>query len=95
MMVYQKAEALNQTNNSLQQTFASKTDHTKWYTVCGSLNVIGPHNLIGGGTFRKSELVGVGVVLLEVVCHLVEGFEASYAQDTAQCLSLLPVAFCS
>ena len=36
---------------------------------CGSLNVIGPHNLTGSDTIRRSGFVGVGTVLLEEVCH--------------------------
>lgn len=54
--------------------------------VYGSSNVIGPCNLIGSG------LLG-GVALLECVCVIVGvAFEVYYAQDTAQCLSQLPVA---
>ena len=30
---------------------------------CGSLNVIGPHNLIGSGTIRRCDLVGGSVLL--------------------------------
>ena len=36
----------------------------------------------GNGTIRRCGLVGVGVVLLEEVCHCGVGFEVSYAQDT-------------
>lgn len=36
---------------------------------CGSLNVIGPHKLIGSDTIRRCHLVGVGMALLEDVCH--------------------------
>ena len=36
---------------------------------CGSLNVIGPHNLIGSGIIRKCGFVGVGIALLEEVCQ--------------------------
>jgi hypothetical protein len=32
---------------------------------CGGLNVLGP----GSGTVRRCGLVGVGVALLEEVCH--------------------------
>ena len=32
---------------------------------CGGLNMLGP----GSGTIRKCGLVGVGVALLEEVCH--------------------------
>jgi hypothetical protein len=34
----------------------------------------------GSGTIRKHGLVGVGVALLEEVCHYEAGFEVSYAQ---------------
>ena len=36
--------------------------------MCGSLSVIGPHNLIGSGTIRRCGFVGVGMALLEEVC---------------------------
>ena len=36
---------------------------------CGSLNVIGPHKLIGSGTIRRCGLAGVGMVMSEEVCH--------------------------
>ena len=36
---------------------------------CGSLNVIDPHNLIASGSIRKCGFVGVGMALLEKVCH--------------------------
>jgi len=32
---------------------------------CGGLNMLGP----GSGTIRRSGLVGVGVALLEELCH--------------------------
>ena len=38
-------------------------------TYCGSLNVIGSHNLIGSGTIRRCGFVGVGMTLLEEMCH--------------------------
>ena len=47
----------------------------------GSLNVIGPYNLIGSGAIRRCGFVGVGVALLEEVCHCGAGFEVSYTQD--------------
>ena len=37
--------------------------------VCGNLNIIGPHNLIGGGSIRMCGFVGVDMALLEEVCH--------------------------
>lgn len=36
--------------------------------LCGSLNVIGPHNLIANGIMRCG-FFGVGIALLEEVCH--------------------------
>jgi hypothetical protein len=36
---------------------------------CGSLNMSGP----GSGFIRKCDLVGLGVVLLEKVCHCGSG----------------------
>lgn len=39
------------------------------YTSCGGLNKNGPHRPIGIGTSRKCGLVGVGVALLEELCH--------------------------
>ena len=59
----------------------------------GSLNAIGPQNLIWSGAIRRRGFVGVGVALLEEVRHLGAGIEVSCAQGTAQCLSRLPVAF--
>ena len=56
------------------------------------LNVTGPHNLIGSGTIRRYGFVGVGVTLLEEMCHCRVGFEDSHAQDTPEFLSRLPVA---
>ena len=51
-----------------------------WQTACGSdqkdtktwhgsLNVIGPINLIRNGTMRRCGFFGVGVALSEEVCH--------------------------
>ena len=60
--------------------------------MCGSLSVIGSHNLIGSGTIKGCGFVGAGTALLEEVCYCRVGFEVFYAQDTAQCLSRLLVA---
>ena len=38
-------------------------------TMCGGLNVTGSHRPTGSNTIRKYSFVGVGVVLLEEVCH--------------------------
>lgn len=57
---------------------------------CGSLNVIDLHKLIGIVIIKRCVFVGVGVVLYEEVYHH-GGGEVSYAQDTIQSLSLLPV----
>ena len=45
-----------------------------WRFICLEVhlfggNVIGSHSLIGSGTIRRYGFVGVGVVLLEEVCH--------------------------
>ena len=40
----------------------------------GSLNVNGPHKLIGSGSTRMCSFVGVDMVLLEEVCHCGGGF---------------------
>ena len=37
--------------------------------VCGSLNVIDPHNLIGTDTVRRCGFVGVGMVFVEEMCQ--------------------------
>ena len=37
--------------------------------ICGSLNVIDPHNLIGSDTIKRCDFVGVGVALLKEVYH--------------------------
>ena len=42
--------------------------------MCGSWNAIGPPNLTGSGTIRRCGFVGVGVALLEEVCHCGGGF---------------------
>ena len=39
------------------------------FTNCGGLNMLGP----GRGTIRRCGLVGVGVALLEEVCHCGHG----------------------
>jgi hypothetical protein len=36
---------------------------------CGGLNESGPHRPIGRGTVRRCGLFGVGMALLEKVCH--------------------------
>ena len=58
----------------------------------GTLNVIGPHNLIGYGTIRRCGFVGVGMALLEEVCHCGCGLEDSYTQDPAHYVIRLSVA---
>ena len=47
----------------------------------GCLNMYGPHRLmclnaclIGSGTIRRCDLVGVGVAMLEEVCHFGDRF---------------------
>ena len=47
------------------------------------------------GTIRRHGIVGVGVVLLEEVCHCRVGFEVSYAQtmpSVAHSLLFLPTS---
>jgi hypothetical protein len=38
-------------------------------THCGSLNENGPHRFIESGTIGRCGFVGIGMALLEVVCH--------------------------
>lgn len=60
--------------------------------LCGGLNVIGPHKPIGSGTIRRCSFVEAGVALLEEVRHYGGRLQSlTYARDTVQCLSLLPV----
>ena len=40
-----------------------------WESQCGGLNKNVPHRLMESGTIKKSGFVGVGVALLEEVCH--------------------------
>lgn len=42
--------------------------------MCGCLNVIDPHTLIGTGTVRRYEFVGVGMVFVEEMCQGGNGF---------------------
>jgi hypothetical protein len=56
-------------------------------SICGGLNEDDPHRSIGRGTIRRCVLVGVGVVLLEEVCHWGVGFEVLDAQ-ARPCVSL-------
>ena len=37
--------------------------------LCGSLSIIGPHKLMGSGIIRRYGCVGLGVALLEEMCH--------------------------
>lgn len=60
---------------------------------CSSLNVIIPHKSIGIDSIRRCGFVEVGMAFLEEVCHGGVDLKASYAQDTAKCISWLPVAF--
>lgn len=39
------------------------------FLMCGSLNEIDHHKLIGSGTFRKYDFVGVCMFLLEEAYH--------------------------
>ena len=58
----------------------------------GNVNAIGFHNLILNGTIRRWAFVGVGMALLKKCVTLEPGFEISYAQDTAECVTLLKTA---
>lgn len=42
-----------------------------------NLNVIGHHKFTGSCTIRRCALVGIGMTLLEEVCHCGVGFEVS------------------
>ena len=57
-----------------------------WEPECGSLNVIGPHNLIGSGIIRRYSFVGVDMAMLEKM-SLESGHELSCVQDMVHCLS--------
>ena len=48
--------------------------HGNKFTYCGTLNVIGPHKLLGSGTIRRCGLVGGRIVTVGV------DFEVYYAQ---------------
>ena len=50
---------------SLSQGELLSTKTMFWVDICGGLNMLGP----GSGTIRLYGLVGVGVALLEEVCH--------------------------
>ena len=47
-----------------------------FFGQCGGLNMLGP----GGGTIRRYSLVGVGVALLEEVCHYVGRLPPSFLE---------------
>ena len=57
--------------NSIPKTHVEKPRVVDkvWTGECGSLNVTGPHILIGSGTIRRCGFVDVGMALLEEVCH--------------------------
>ena len=67
---------------------------------CG-LNRYGPHKLkclnawpIASGTIRRCGLVGIGMVLMEKLCHCGVSFEVSCAQGMPSVVhSSLPVAY--
>ena len=46
-----------------------KSGFVSHHTSGGDLNENGPHRLIGSGTNSRCDLVGLGVALLEEVCH--------------------------
>lgn len=47
----------------------------------GSLNVIGPHKLIGTGSIRRCDFIQVGMALLEEVCHCGGGLKCRNRLD--------------
>lgn len=47
---------------------------------CGCLNKNGSYRPLDNGTIRRYSLVGIGIALLEEVCHWGEGFDVSYVQ---------------
>ena len=62
----------------------------KWNVVV--CTIIGFHNLIRSSTIWRCGFFGMGMVLLEEVCHCGVDFEVTSAKDTAQYLNKLPVA---
>ena len=50
--------------------------HANMYKLIyrGSLNVIGPHKIIGSGPTRRYDLFEIGMAFLEEVCHSGGGF---------------------
>lgn len=54
---------------------------------CSSLNVIILHKSAGIDSIRRCGFVEVGMAFSEAVCHSGVDLEASYAQDTAKCIS--------
>jgi hypothetical protein len=49
--------------------FLLKKNPDKKQPGCDGLNENGPHRLIAKGIIRRRGLIGVGVALLEEVCH--------------------------
>jgi hypothetical protein len=47
--------------------------YVKLHSICSGLNKSGPHSLIGSGATRRCSFVGVGVALLEELCHHKDG----------------------
>ena len=55
--------------NNLTQTKHSAGSGGGWDRISWSFEYKWPHRPIGSGTIRRFGLVGVGVTLLEEVCH--------------------------
>ena len=50
--------------------YAQKTlQHPFVFCINGRLGLICPHDLIGSSTIRRGGFVGLGIALLEEVCH--------------------------
>ena len=60
---------------------------------CGSLNVIGSHNLIENGTIKGCGFVGVEMAFLRKCVTVRVAFEVTYGEDITKCLNQLSVAF--
>ena len=64
-----------------------------FYEMCGGLNIIDSHHLMGNGAVRRCGFVMRVYGIVKRKCVTVGvGFEVSYVQDTTQCLSQTPVA---
>ena len=83
---------MRSTNQKIQDLCFTGQQDVQEESQCGSVNEIGPHNFIRSDTMRRCGFVGVGMVLLEEVCHCMVSFEVSYVQDITECLSQVSVS---